>query len=43
MTYLNNIQKYIILNVKNVLLGLEKVFKELKDRDLRCQESKIRK
>ena len=41
--YLNNIRKSRTLKVKNSLLELKKDFKELRDRELRDIEIKIRK
>ena len=41
--YLNNIRKNRTLKVKNSLLELKKDFKELRERELRDREIKIRK
>ena len=41
--YFNNMQKSQFLKVKNSLLELEKDFIELKDRELKNKEVKIKK
>ena len=40
--YLNNMRKNQFLKVKNGLLELEKIFIELKDRELKDREAKIK-
>ena len=40
--YLNNMRKNQFLKVKNGLLELEKIFIELKDRELKDRETKIK-